>query len=615
MIEFRLLILMPIAAGLFLFLLPEIIKVFKGLIALAISAFTVYLSYLLFSGPSGTGNIDCVLLPMLKSSLTVNVDGLSKLIVIFISSFGLLYIIYSLAYIKREKKIISYYSYFLITLGASFGAVLVDNLILFVFFWGILGLTLYKLIKSYNAESSDAAKKTLVLIGASDSILIFGIGILFKITGSLSFSEIEGLSIQTSGALYNIAFLSLLVASMTKAGALPFHTWVPDYVKNAPASSSAFLPASLDKLLGIYFLARICINLFQLTSWATLTLLIIGGITIIAAVMMALVQHNFKKLLGYHAVSQVGYMITGIALGSPLGIAAGLFHMINNAIYKGGLFLTAGSVESRTGKDDLDELGGLSKLMPLTFVAALIFALSISGIPPFNGFYSKWMIYQGIISFGGQGDGLANKLWILWLVLAVLGSALTLASFIKLISGIFLGRRNKKLRKVKEVSILMWLPQMILALVCVFFGVFAASWVFPKLFNFAPITGALNFSTMWQSQTVSFMILISLVVGFLIYLIGNLKHHRRSDSFVGGEKLQEEFNYSSIEFYKTISSFRFLSFIYDKARKKWFDIYDIFKVIILTLNKALSAAHSGFLPRYVLWFVAGMLLLLIILIF
>jgi len=250
MIEFRLLILMPIAAGLFLFLLPEIIKVFKGLIALAISAFTVYLSYLLFSGPSGTGNIDCVLLPMLKSSLTVNVDGLSKLIVIFISSFGLLYIIYSLAYIKREKKIISYYSYFLITLGASFGAVLVDNLILFVFFWGILGLTLYKLIKSYNAESSDAAKKTLVLIGASDSILIFGIGILFKITGSLSFSEIEGLSIQTSGALYNIAFLSLLVASMTKAGALPFHTWVPDYVKNAPASSSAFLPASLDKLLG-----------------------------------------------------------------------------------------------------------------------------------------------------------------------------------------------------------------------------------------------------------------------------------------------------------------------------------------------------------------------------
>ena len=167
--------------------------------------------------------------------------------------------------------------------------------------------------------------------------------------------------------------------------------------------------------------------------------MLIGVITIISAVMMALVQHNYKQLLGFHAVSQVGYMILGFGLGSAIGVAAGLFHMINNAIYKSGLFLSAGCIEYRTGKENIDDLGGLSKAMPVTFVASLIFAMSISGVPPFNGFASKWMIYQGIIDFG-IGSDLPNKLWILWLGLAVLGSALTLASFIKFIGGIFLSR-------------------------------------------------------------------------------------------------------------------------------------------------------------------------------
>ena len=177
-----------------------------------------------------------------------------------------------------------------------------------------------------------------------------------------------------------------------------------------------------------------------MSDWLRLIVLSLGVLTIITAVTMALVQHNYKRLLGFHAVSQVGYMVVGFGLGSLTGIAAGLFHMINHAVYKGGLFLAAGSVEQQTGKEDIEDLGGLSRAMPLTFVTALIFALSISGIPPFNGFASKWMIYQGIIDFG-HGTGISNQLWMVWLGLAVLGSALTLASFIKFIGGIFLGRR------------------------------------------------------------------------------------------------------------------------------------------------------------------------------
>jgi formate hydrogenlyase subunit 3/multisubunit Na+/H+ antiporter MnhD subunit len=610
MIDFRLLIFMPILVGFVIFILPESLKVIKSLIALITSAITFYFSILVFGSENGISVMKCNVYPPAGDFFALNVDGLSKLIVLFIGLFGFLYALYSISYVTKEKKLISYYSYFLITLGASFGATLADNLILFVFFWGLLGLTLYKLIKGYDDESSSAAKKTLVLIGASDSILIMGIGMVYLLSGSFFMSEVK---LTTMGAVANGAFICLLVASFTKAGALPFHTWVPDFVEKAPASASAFLPASLDKLLGIYFLARICINLFELTSWATLMLMIVGGITIIAAVMMALVQHNYKRLLGYHAVSQVGYMITGLALGTPLGIAAGLFHMVNHAMYKGGLFLTAGSVEKQTGKDELEDLGGLSKLMPITFICALIFAFSISGIPPFNGFYSKWMIYRGIIDFG-TGTGIANKLWMVWLMLAIVGSALTLASFVKLIAGAFLGRRREEFAKVKEASFLMWLPQIILAIACIGFGVFASNLIIPNLFKIDAIGDHSKLLGMWQSQSVSILILVSIVVGFIIYWMGTLKTSRKSDSFIGGEKIQDQLSYPSLEFYKTIGSFKLLAFFYDKAKRKWFDIYDIGKGIVLGLNSFFSMCHTGILSSYIMWVVAGVAILLIILI-
>jgi multicomponent Na+:H+ antiporter subunit A len=480
--------------------------------------------------------------------------------------------------------------------------------LLFLFFWGILGITLYKLIPGTDEESSATAKKTLILIGASDSIMIIGIAIVWKISGSLSMG---GISIPTTNALSVVAFLALLTGSFTKAGAFPFHTWVPDYTKYAPASSSAYLPASLDKLLGIYFLARITTRMFILNEWLTLLLLSIGVISIIAAVMMALVQHNYKRLLGFHAVSQVGYMILGFGLGSMIGVAAGLFHMINNALYKSGLFLSAGCVEYRTGKEDIEDLGGLSKAMPLTFFASLIFAMSISGIPPFNGFASKWMIYQGIIDFG-SGTGIANKLWVVWLGLAVLGSALTLASFIKLVGGIFLGRRRSEFEKVREVPVIMWIPLILLALLCIFFGVFSTNFIVPKLFM--PVSGAFLFKGFWNSSFVSLLVLISIVLGLILYLAFNLKKFRTEDSFIGGEKIQDQTSYPTTEFFKTIGEFRVFSWIYRKAEERWFDIYDLSKQVVLWFSHQLSEAHTGVLPAYVIWVFAGLVVMLLIMI-
>jgi formate hydrogenlyase subunit 3/multisubunit Na+/H+ antiporter MnhD subunit len=415
--KMTLIITLPVIAGLLLFTIPERYRIIKGSFAVLIGIITFWISILLYrtgglslvpgSGvpPAGVTEILHSWFGGTHSYFVLNNDHLSKLIILFISLFALLILFYSLIANKRDG-IKNYYEFFLLTLGCSSGAVLSDNLLLFLFFWGVLGITLYKMIYCHNEECSAAAKKTLILIGASDSIMLIGIALLWKMTGSLSMSAI---SVHTSDILSTIAFLALLTGSFTKMGAFPLHTWVPDYAENAPATSSAFLPASVDKLLGIYFLARLTTKVFILNEWMTLLLLTAGTVTIIIAVMMALVQHDSRRLLGYHAVSQAGYMILGFGLGSAIGVAAGLFHLLNNALYKCGLFLVSGSVSYRTGKNNLDDLGGLSKAMPVTFLSSLIFAMSISGIPPFNGFASKWMIYQGIIDFG-RGASLANKL-------------------------------------------------------------------------------------------------------------------------------------------------------------------------------------------------------------
>jgi formate hydrogenlyase subunit 3/multisubunit Na+/H+ antiporter MnhD subunit len=612
-------VFLPLIGGIILIILPERIKIFKGVFALIISIFTFIGALKIYIVKSAVGHVNLFNLFLLRNiplsedfeAVTglayLNVDNLAKLIVLFVCLFSVIIILYSFVYINDAKNIRNYYTYILLTLGASVCAVLADNLILLITFWGFLAITLYKLIKGYDEESSAAAKKSLILIGASDGFMIFGVAILWKIGQVMGISQLK---IETNNYINVIAFFSLLIGSFTKAGAFPFHTWIPDYTKKAPASSSAYLPASLDKLLGIYFMVRICRDMFIVNQWLTLILLIIGILTIIIGVMMALIQHNYKKLLGYHAVSQVGYMVTGLGLGTPLGIVGGLFHMINNSLYKSGLFLVAGSIEKRTGKEELDDIGGLSRAMPLTFITALIFALSISGIPPLNGFASKWTIYQGIIDFGKE-PGIANRLWIIWLALAVIGSALTLASFVKFITGAFLGRARKEFNKVKEVNIAMWIPQVLLALLCVGFGVFATNIIIPKMF--LPVAGDFQFVGSWNSSIISLLVLISIILGILIYLAGNIKNFRVSDSFVGGETFRDETGYSSTEFYNTISNSNIFSFFYKKAEEKWFDIYYISRSVILWLNSKFSTIHNGVLSNYVIWVLAGLIIMLILL--
>jgi len=618
MSELHIIIFLPVIAGLLLFAVPEKLHKLKAAVSVAVAIVTLFYSFDLYLGPAGMvnllsgeplfqqGTLAYACLHQAGSFLNMNIDNLAKLIVLFIGFFTLIVSVYSIGYLFPKNRPRQYYPYFLITAGCSNGAVLADHMLLFIFFWGILGLTLYKLIKGHTSISASTAKKTFILIGASDGIMILGLAFIMHLGFPLS---ISAMSIPTTSVIGVVAFLCLVIGAFTKAGAFPFHTWVPDYASYAPASSSVFLPASLDKLLGIYFLARLFNQMFVLNEYLTLLMIIIGVATIILGVMMALAQKNYKRLLGYHAVSQVGYMVVGFALGTPLGIAGGLFHMINNALYKSGLFMAAGHVERHTGKHMLDELGGLSKVMPITFFSVLVFSMSISGIPPFNGFASKWLIYQGIIDFGG-GSGVANQLWIVWLALAIIGSALTLASFIKFIAGIFLGHTKSMYRSVKRKNMLLCIPQAIIAIVCIVFGVFATNWVIPKIIQ--NVSGEFLYIGMWESSAVSLLILLSILLGILFYYLMTGMKFRTDEAFMLGESTEHKTNFPAGEYYKTITDHKLLRVFYKGAEKKYFDIYDVFREGVLGFSKVLSKLHAGVLPVYLIWILAGLLIMLFI---
>ncbi len=596
------LIIIPFIVGLFCLLVPKKLSKLVDSLAIGGSLATFYFIILTFLRKPVEWFYDDLLL--------LRLDNLSGFILLAIGLFGFLIVLYSLKFMAGKERLNEYYAYLLWTIGGAGGAILANNLILLLVFWGFLGLTLYLLIGIGGSEATPAAKKTLIIVGGSDALMILGVGIIWLLTGSF---QMENISVPLTGPLPTIAFISLAIVSFAKAGAMPMHTWIPDCAEKAPIPVTAFLPASLDKLLGIYLLARIAVDFFVMNKAMGLLLLIVGAVTIIAAVMMALIQHDLKRLLSYHAVSQVGYMVLGIGTGNPIGVAGGIFHMLNHAIYKGCLFLTGGGVEHRAQTTDLDRLGGLAKLMPITFITCLIAALSISGVPPFNGFVSKWMVYQGVIELGKGGD----KLWIIWLVAAMFGSALTLASFMKLIHSVFLGSSSTTTPspepKRKEVSFAMWFPMAVLAGLCVIFGVFAYKVPLKNLI--LPAVPGVSFLGFWSPGLATLLIIIGIVLGVIIYWLGRIKGLRTDTAYVGGEIIPQDSRVTGVDFYDTIRDLATLKAIYRKSEKKLFDIYDQGTRFVFFFIRGLRKIHSGVLSTYLFWSLFGMLILFIIMLF
>jgi len=558
-------------------------------------------------------------------SLDFLVTPFGAVIALLVAIFGALISLYNLSF--SDQQSCKHDAYILWSLAAALGAVLANNLIALLICWEIVTLMLFLLINLGGENAKAGAAKTFSILGLSDCALILGVVIL-AITGGGTFSEnltISDLNVSANTPLMIVCFLLFLVAALAKAGAMPFHTWIPSAAEGAPTDVMAYLPAAVDKLLGIYLLARVCLEFFTIGYGLKLLLLIIGAVTIVGAVMMAMVQHDLKKLLSFHAISQVGYMVVGIGIGGPIGIAGALFHMVNNAIYKCCLFLTAGSVEKQTGTTDLDKLGGLARYMPLTFIAGAVAAVAISGVPPMNGFASKWLIYQACLDVTNTWTAFQ---WIgpIVLIAAIFGSALTLASFVKVIHSVFLGAPSKETvnQPPRENSFFMTFPMLVLAAACLVFGIFATipleRIVGPAMETMAQpgmtalvADGQLNaFSTMWKPVTATILMIVALLFGLLIFFLGKGLKFRQDRIYLGGEKIPpQNFHYSGTGFYDSVRQLPGFKGAFSDAENKVFDVYNIAGKLGGVFVEGLRRCQTGVLSLYVSWVVLGLVIIII----
>ena len=605
------LVFLPLIIGFILLFLPSRMKGFFKGVTLVVSIIALILAVMIFAGDPVDYEWSVLKIGDIKLDILLTAKPLGQFILLFAMGFGVLITLYSLKSAAAIKQANIYYGSILLTIGGTAGILLSNHLLFLLIFWEVVTVSLYLLISTGGQNSNFAATKSFAMIGASDAAFLLGIMMVWVLAGrSFVMSSIGG--IPTVGALAIIAFLLLMTAAITKAGAMPLHTWVPTSGEFAPVSVMALLPAALDKLLGIYLLVVVVRQLFEIQGAAlSIILSVIGAATIIIAVMIAMVQHNLKKLLSYHAVSQVGYMILGIATMTPIGIAGGIFHMLNNAIYKCCLFLCGGAVEQATGTAELERLGGLGKKMSITFGACLIAALSISGVPPFNGFVSKWMVYQGVIKMGVDGTAGGSGLWPIWLFAAMFGSALTLASFVKIIHSLFLSRLPSALKDTKEAPRSMTIPMVVLAALCVIFGVL---YFIPlKLFIYPALeyqwTGELFAG--WQSAVATGLIIIGILLAWLILSIS--RNIRTVRTWTCGEiQDNDEMIIPGTHFYKTVSNMRGLKRLYAGQEKGCFDLYNVGGILGKGVSDFLGWLHCGVLPAYLTWVIIGLVIMIFV---
>jgi len=397
-------------------------------------------------------------------------DGLSLMMLIIVNLLGMLAGLFSIPYINKYTGENYYYSLFSLMVAGMNGVVMTGDLFNLFVFLEVSVIASYSLVAfGSSKEELEASFKYQVLGGIASLFILFALAMTYWYTGTLNILDVASV-LRSGSEVSTVVFIQLfMIAGFgLKAAMIPFHAWLPDAHSSAPSPVSAMLSGVLIKAIGVYAILRLFFSMFQVTIEISYVITTIGVLSMVIGTLMAIGQWDMKRLLAYSSISQMGYIITaaGIAMiiiarngdmrVASLALMGALFHMFNHAAFKGLLFLNAGAVEYSTGTRNLKELGGLRDLMPVTSATSLGASLSISGIPPFNGFFSKLIIIIAAV----QGK------FYLIAALAVIVSIITLAYFMKVQRYAFLDKARDKMLEIKEVPFLMRLPMVILAILC-----------------------------------------------------------------------------------------------------------------------------------------------------
>lgn len=408
-----------------------------------------------------------------------NIDAMSAAMVLLTSIVALAVTVYTLTSEEKRSGLDGFFALFFLLLTGVYGLCCTGDLFNFFVFLEITGLSGAALIgfPVEKGRATEAGFKYGLLSTTAGLFLLFGIGILYGQYGALNMSMVAARLQYTP--LDKIALVLFVVPLALKCGAVPMHFWKPDAYGRAPASMAAFLV--LSSQASLYGMMRVLFSIYGDIAPVAIgwVVIILGVLSMVVGVSMALIQKELKRFIAYLAVAQTGYMLMAFGTGyavlndpaalSAFGktaIAGGIFHLINDTLYKGLIFLAVGAVIYATGKKKLDELGGLARSMKVTTACFGIAALATSGIPPFNGFASKLMIYESVFRFN---PFLA--------VIAMVASVLTLASVAKIFHSVFMGPPRKQFAEVKEVPATMTFGMILLAAICTGLGLFAGPFV------------------------------------------------------------------------------------------------------------------------------------------
>ena len=402
------------------------------------------------------------------------IDGMSIFMAIIGATLALIAVIYSWAFMEKHDGLDKYYTLILLMTAGMLGMVCTGDLFNFFVFLEITSISSCALIAFWvhKGKALDAALKYLVISTIAALFVLFAIALLYSQYGSLNIATLAS-SLQYT-LLDKVALVLLIAALGLKAGIVPMHMWLPDAYSEAPASVTLILVGATQ--VSLYAVFRVCFSLYGLTLNAAVVggiIIALGVISILVGVTMALIQTDFKRLIAYSAIAEIGYISLGIGvgfavLGSPefdvfglRAIQGGIFHIINDALDIGLLFLVAGALFYATKERVLDKMGGLARNMKYTSIFFIIGLLAVAGMPPMNGFASKLLIYESIYQFSP-----------ILSIIAILFSILLLAIFVKVFYAAFMGPQLPKFNGVKDVPKTMLLGMAILASIIIIFGLF-----------------------------------------------------------------------------------------------------------------------------------------------
>ncbi|MGF7452490.1 hydrogenase 4 subunit B [Pasteurella bettyae] len=425
--------------------------------------------------------------PFEFAQFSIRIDGLAAFMVCVISLLVVITAIYSFSYVQEYKgKGAGTMGFFMNLFIASMIALVTsDNAFYFLVFFEMMSLSSYFLVLTEQDENATKAGLLYFFIAHAGSVLIMiAFYIFYCHAGSFEFEAFR--QTQLSTPLAFTVFMLAFLGFGAKAGMIPLHGWLPKAHPAAPSHASALMSGVMVKI-GIFGIIKVGIDLLGATNiWFGVIVLGFGAVSSVLGVLYALAEHDIKRLLAYHTVENIGIIMMGVGVGmigiaikqpilATVGLLGGLYHLLNHAVFKGLLFLGAGSIMYRLDTKDMDLMGGLSKLMPYTALTFLIGTMAISALPPFNGFVSEWFTYQSLFTLSQNSDIVLKIAGPVAIIMLALTGALAALCFVKVYGISFGGApRSEKAANAREVPMPMIVAMAILAILCILLGIGAS---------------------------------------------------------------------------------------------------------------------------------------------